>query len=415
MKNHYPRWLIFLLLFACLPVTVSAQEQQERKLLSAAQIAEMYKDAVFTVKTEKSKGTGFMVTPYSVFTCHHVIVGSRNITLNSEGHLDIPVTRMIGFDEKIDVARLLFTQKTGTPPRIGNPDKLKPGDKLYVIGSPRGLEYTITEGILSARREFNGFKLLQITNPISPGSSGSPVINEFGEVVGMVTSQLRESQQINFAIPIETVLSYSYGVPLDQIVVSKISQPVATDSPTKTKKENESELLKLIETEFKIEELNPQILSLYFAPSFSVEVYGLEATDGLNNDVVKRWVISELARLAPAAQIRTEESKNRSEKESKYKSTILDTLTWFDQSTRYLYFNINIVRRNNVPSAFNVSLEFVRGAVMPYGLNPATVYHRGVTGYFGKEIKASDGIKESVKMLVKTFATDWTKANKEQK
>ena len=80
-------------------------------------------------------------------------------------------------------------------------------ERILVVGSPMGLEQTVNEGIVSAVREVPSVgKILQISAPISPGSSGSPVINMKGEVIGVATFQLIEGQNLNFAIPGMAVL-----------------------------------------------------------------------------------------------------------------------------------------------------------------------------------------------------------------
>jgi tetratricopeptide (TPR) repeat protein len=82
------------------------------------------------------------------------------------------------------------------------------GERIIVYGSPLGLEKTVSDGIISAIREVPGYgKLIQITDPISPGSSGSPVLNMKGEVIGIATFQFIEGQNLNFAIPSERIAS----------------------------------------------------------------------------------------------------------------------------------------------------------------------------------------------------------------
>ena len=98
-----------------------------------------------------------------------------------------------------DLALIKFAAH-GVPflrPRNTGPE-LAVGDKTIVIGNPSGLTGTVSEGIISAFRE-NG-SIIQITAPISPGSSGSPVLDENGEVIGVATSQKQEGQNLNFAI-----------------------------------------------------------------------------------------------------------------------------------------------------------------------------------------------------------------------
>lgn len=73
------------------------------------------------------------------------------------------------------------------------------GDEVYVVGNPEGLVGTFSQGIISA---FRGTDYIQITAPISPGSSGDPVINRYGEVIGIATAFIKEGQNLNFAIPV---------------------------------------------------------------------------------------------------------------------------------------------------------------------------------------------------------------------
>lgn len=75
------------------------------------------------------------------------------------------------------------------------------GEKIYAIGNPKGLSGTISEGIVSGLRSDGESKLIQITAPISPGSSGGPVINNEGEVVGVTVGTIASGQNLNFAIP----------------------------------------------------------------------------------------------------------------------------------------------------------------------------------------------------------------------
>lgn len=81
------------------------------------------------------------------------------------------------------------------------------GERVAVIGNPSGLERTVSDGIVSAVRDIPEFgKIIQITAPVSPGSSGSPVVNMKGEVIGVATFQLIEGQNLNFAIPGERIV-----------------------------------------------------------------------------------------------------------------------------------------------------------------------------------------------------------------
>lgn len=84
-------------------------------------------------------------------------------------------------------------------------EKAKVGEKIFALGNPEGLEGTISEGIISGIRRFGRSQRLQITAPISAGSSGGPVINAKGQLIGVVTSSIVEGQNLNFAVPARSV------------------------------------------------------------------------------------------------------------------------------------------------------------------------------------------------------------------
>jgi len=86
---------------------------------------------------------------------------------------------------------------------LGSSRDLAVGDKVVAIGSPQGLENTVSDGILSAVREYKSTRYLQITAPVSAGSSGGPVLNAIGKTVGIATFQFEEGQNLNFAVAVE--------------------------------------------------------------------------------------------------------------------------------------------------------------------------------------------------------------------
>src|SRR6185503_7913405 len=89
---------------------------------------------------------------------------------------------------------------------LGDADTLAVGERVFAIGSPLGLERTVTEGILSTKtREFQGSLYLQTTAQINPGNSGGPLFNMRGEVVGVTNMKLAFGEGLGFAIPVENV------------------------------------------------------------------------------------------------------------------------------------------------------------------------------------------------------------------
>ena len=105
---------------------------------------------------------------------------------------------------QLGAALVVLEVKTtgGKPVTIGDSDQVQVGEQIIVIGNPEGLEQTVSNGLLSGIRELDGRKLFQISAPISEGSSGSPVFNAHGEVIGVVVSTLESGQNLNFAVPI---------------------------------------------------------------------------------------------------------------------------------------------------------------------------------------------------------------------
>ena len=86
------------------------------------------------------------------------------------------------------------------------------GEFVVVVGNPYGLEGSVSNGIVSAVREIPGYgKIIQITAPISPGSSGSPVVNMLGQVIGVATLQAAEGQSLNFAVPADRISQLKIG------------------------------------------------------------------------------------------------------------------------------------------------------------------------------------------------------------
>jgi S1-C subfamily serine protease len=142
----------------------------------------------------------------------HVIGSGDRAEVELEDGRKFAVTEVRAYDMAQDVAIFKIGNAVpgaaaGALPKVplGSSDSLNLGDKVVVIGSPEGLSNTVTEGILSARRGGEQ-PALQVSAAISPGSSGGPVFDEAGRVVGVTQSQWEEGENLNFAIPVEVVM-----------------------------------------------------------------------------------------------------------------------------------------------------------------------------------------------------------------
>jgi S1-C subfamily serine protease len=109
---------------------------------------------------------------------------------------------VLAYDKSRDVAIIKAHGVDFRTLTLGDSDRLQVGEEVVAIGNPLSLESTVSNGIVSAIRTVDEGKFVQITAPISPGSSGGPLFNMSGEVVGITTSHLVGGQNLNFAIPI---------------------------------------------------------------------------------------------------------------------------------------------------------------------------------------------------------------------
>jgi len=182
---------------------------------SITQVVQKVKPAVVTVITyddagkAAGQGTGFLVQAAHVITSCHVIEGAAKAEVKTIDGKTYAVKGTAGSDELADIVRLVLAQPVRNAKVLALAKALpQEGEKVVVVGSPLGLEHTVSDGIVSAVRDIPGLgKFIQVTAPMSPGSSGSPVVNLKGEVVGVACAILTEGQSLNFAIASEHVLA----------------------------------------------------------------------------------------------------------------------------------------------------------------------------------------------------------------
>jgi tetratricopeptide (TPR) repeat protein len=158
-----------------------------------------------------SRGSGFFIAVDKVVTNRHVIEKSSRAEVHLMNGKKYPVKGVLAIDGEGDLAILQVDVPSAVPLLI---EKTAPqeGESIVVIGNPFGLEGSVSNGIVSAVREIPGYgKIIQITAPISPGSSGSPVVNMRGQVIGVATLQAAEGQSLNFAVPSERIAQLKMG------------------------------------------------------------------------------------------------------------------------------------------------------------------------------------------------------------
>ncbi len=153
-----------------------------------------------------SQGSGFIVRhDGAIVTNYHVISNAKDIAIKA-GDKVLEVEGFMYMDKESDLVILKAKAKNLPFVKIGDINKINIGEKVYVISSPQGLENTISDGILSGIRDITSDKkILQITAPVSSGSSGGPVFNKNGEVIGIATFIIKEAQNLNFAMPVNII------------------------------------------------------------------------------------------------------------------------------------------------------------------------------------------------------------------
>lgn len=148
-------------------------------------------------------GTGFVVSQEGlILTNNHVLDENDDIYVKFNDN-KFYKGRVVDFDDRLDIALVKIDRPGSRPLKLGNSDSVRIGERILAIGNPLGLECTVSDGLISAIRETDaGTRLLQISAPISTGSSGGPLFNMSGEVIGVTSSAASGGQNLNFAVPI---------------------------------------------------------------------------------------------------------------------------------------------------------------------------------------------------------------------
>lgn len=177
---------------------------------TAKQVYSSSQDSVFLVYLNDSAGTpsalgsAFLVAPRTLITNAHVVEAGRPVL--AVGPVRIPL-KVLRTDMKNDLAVLSVDVDLTSKPLPLASGEVGPGEQIFAIGNPEGLEKTISQGIVSGLRRKEDRDLLQITSPISHGSSGGPILNAKGEVIGVAVGMLEDGQNLNFAVPVAAVKS----------------------------------------------------------------------------------------------------------------------------------------------------------------------------------------------------------------
>ena len=192
---------------AALALLAAGMAHADDAVLAPEQLFERVSPSIWTVHTVDARnqplamGSAVVIAPGSLVTNCHVLRKAAAVTV---GRDNVSYKAVLEYpDPERDLCLLRVRSLKAPAVTIGDAEALKPGSRVYAIGSPRGLEQTISDGLLSGLRksEDGSFVALQITVPISPGSSGGGLFDARGHLVGITTFQFKEGQNLNFALP----------------------------------------------------------------------------------------------------------------------------------------------------------------------------------------------------------------------
>lgn len=221
----------FLLFFGTNPAYAKTAQQIAKKAFGSTVLLVM-EDAN---GQPLSLGSGFFVRDGEIASNLHVVEGAIRGYAKLVGmKTKYDIKGITAVDPERDLVVLKIATSGSPTLSLGSSDAVQVGESVYAVGNPQGLEGTFSQGIVSSIREVGADKLLQITAPISPGSSGGPVLNAKGEVIGVSVATYRGGQNLNFAIPsnyLKTLLGKAGP-----------AKPLAQAKPTKTQRSILSDL-----------------------------------------------------------------------------------------------------------------------------------------------------------------------------
>lgn len=180
-----------------------------------------------------AQGSGFFISSEGdVVTNRHVLLGADRAQVRTASGAIYAVHAIVAEDRVRDLVRLSLDIPDGTAVPLQVADKLpEAGERVLVIGSPQGLEQTATDGIVSAVRSLPPLgEVIQISAPISPGSSGSPVVNLAGQVVGVASMLRQDGQNLNFAVSARALVKLQRGPGRPLSSLKEARRPVTTSA-----------------------------------------------------------------------------------------------------------------------------------------------------------------------------------------
>lgn len=195
------RTIVFLLLGLVCSLQVHAAGTAASVFQTAARSTVVV--FAYDLQGRPSVGTGVVLPEAGIVTNCHVIHEAARIVVRFQEREFQAYRRL--FDSERDVCTIMVSDLDAPAVQVGTSLDLRIGERVYAIGTPRGLELTLSEGIVSGFRMDKRGRYIQTTTPVSPGSSGGGLFDEQGQLVGLMSFTMEKGQNLNFALPVEWI------------------------------------------------------------------------------------------------------------------------------------------------------------------------------------------------------------------
>lgn len=194
---------IFCLIILWVLPSAYAQANTASKVFHSASKSTVMVSAINAVGVPFAYGTGVVLPDGSIATNCHVLRKAPMLSVRYQG-IDYGAERKYA-DRDRDLCTITVNGLKAPAVKLGSSNRLKVGARVYAIGTPQGLELTLSEGIVSGFRQDDVGRYIQTTAPISQGSSGGGLFDEKGRLVGITSFYIAKGQNLNFALPVEWI------------------------------------------------------------------------------------------------------------------------------------------------------------------------------------------------------------------
>jgi hypothetical protein len=228
-------------------VTVNKKAMSASEIFKKVNPSVVYIESYNKYKQKIGTGSGVIISKDGmVVTNHHVVVDVTEVSyvkIKLANGQVYQTSKVVGYDADLDLAVLkMNSPKNLVPIELGDSDKIKTGEKTFALGSPLGIQNSVTEGIISNKSIVDyGQTFIQHTAPISPGNSGGALVNQFGELVGINVAYYVQGQNMNLAIPVKEVKSLDMSF-TDRTILDMNQDyyiPVMGEGVTEEKEDND--------------------------------------------------------------------------------------------------------------------------------------------------------------------------------